>query len=59
MTSAGQSVGSTAIRAAIERIRPRLALCGHIHDSWGKEGRVGASRVVNLGPRVSWFEVDP
>jgi Icc-related predicted phosphoesterase len=59
VTSAGQSVGSTAIRAAIERIRPRLALCGHIHDSWGTEGRLGASRVVNLGPRVNWFEVDP
>lgn len=58
-TSAGQSVGSTAIRAAIERIRPRLAFCGHIHDSWGQEGRIGATRVVNLGPRVNWFEVTP
>ena len=56
-TSAGQSVGSTAIRAAIERIQPGLALCGHIHDSWGQEGRIGATRVVNLGPRVNWFEV--
>lgn len=56
-TSAGQSLGSTAIRAAIERIRPGLALCGHIHDSWGQEGRIGATRVVNLGPRVNWFEV--
>jgi Icc-related predicted phosphoesterase len=58
-TSAGQSVGSTAIRAAIERIRPRLAFCGHIHDSWRQEGRIGATRVVNLGPRVNWFEVAP
>lgn len=58
-TSAGQSVGSTAIRAAIERIQPRLALCGHIHDSWGQDGRIGATRVVNLGPRVNWFEVAP
>ena len=57
VTSQGTSVGSTAIRAAIERIRPRLAVCGHIHDSWGKEGRIGATRVVNLGPRVHWFEV--
>ncbi len=57
VTSAGQSVGSVAIRAAIDRIRPRLVLCGHIHDSWGQEGRIGASRVVNLGPRANWFEV--
>lgn len=58
-TSAGQSVGSTAIHAAIERIQPRLAFCGHIHDSWGQEGQIGATRVVNLGPRVNWFEVTP
>ena len=58
-TSAGQSVGSSAIRAAIERIQPRLALCGHIHDSWGQEGQIGATRVVNLGPRANWFEVTP
>jgi uncharacterized protein len=57
VTSAGLSVGSAAIRDAILRIQPRLALCGHIHDSWGAEGQIGATRVVNLGPIVHWFEV--
>lgn len=57
ITSGGQSAGSTAIREAIERIRPPLALCGHIHDSWGREGTIGPTRVVNLGPRPTWFEV--
>lgn len=56
-TSTGLSVGSTAIRAAIDRIQPGLALCGHIHDSWGQEGRIGATRVVNLGPFANWFEI--
>ncbi|MDQ2091711.1 metallophosphoesterase family protein [Marimonas arenosa] len=59
VTSGGHSVGSTAIAAAIERIQPQLAFCGHIHDSWGREGRIGATRVVNLGPFANWFEVDP
>ena len=59
VTSGGQSVGSTAIRAAIERIRPRLAFCGHIHDSWGREGMVGPTRAVNLGPTPNWFEIGP
>jgi len=59
VTSAGVSVGSTAIRAAIERLQPRLALCGHIHDCWGQEGRIGATRVVNLGPRPHWFDIAP
>ena len=56
VTSTGQSVGSTAIRDAIERIQPRLAFCGHIHDSWGVTGQIGTTRVVNLGPTVNWFE---
>ncbi len=59
VTSGGMSVGSTAVRDAIERVQPQLALCGHIHDSWGAEGRIGATRVVNLGPTGRWFEVGP
>jgi Icc-related predicted phosphoesterase len=58
-TSAGQSVGSTAIRAAIEAKRPRLAVCGHIHDSWGAAGRIGPTEVRNLGPTPNWFEISP
>jgi Icc-related predicted phosphoesterase len=57
VTSQGRSIGSTAIREAILRIAPRLALCGHVHDSWGQEGRLGDSRVVNLGPAPNWFEI--
>jgi uncharacterized protein len=57
-TSAGQSVGSVAIRTAIERVQPKLAVCGHIHDSWGETGQIGACEVQNLGPFVNWIEVD-
>ena len=58
VTSQGISAGSTAIRAAIETLQPQLALCGHIHDSWGQTGRIGETRVVNLGPTPNWFEID-
>lgn len=57
VTSGGQSVGSTAIREAIERLQPRLALCGHIHDSWGQTGQIGKTQVVNLGPSPNWFDL--
>ena len=57
-TSMGQSVGSVAIREAIERLQPALVLCGHVHDCWGQEGWIGDSRVVNLGPRPNWFDVE-
>jgi Icc-related predicted phosphoesterase len=43
-------LGSAAILDAIERTRPRIALCGHIHECWGQESRVGDTRVLNLGP---------
>ena len=56
-TSTGMSVGSQAIHGAIARIQPKLAVCGHIHDSWGQEGMIGATRVVNLGPVPNRFEV--
>lgn len=55
--SSGVSFGSTAVRAAIERVQPKLCLCGHIHDSWGKSGFIGRTEVHNLGPTVNWFEV--
>ena len=56
-TAAGGSMGSTAIRAAIERVQPRLTVCGHIHDSWGQTGLIGATHVHNLGPSVTWFDI--
>lgn len=56
-TSDGTSVGSAAVRDAIEMLQPQLALCGHIHDSWGMRGRIGRTEVANLGPGVNWFEV--
>lgn len=58
VTSAGLSVGSTAVRDAALRLGPRLLLCGHIHDSWGQGGSIGPTSVHNLGPTVNWFEME-
>jgi Icc-related predicted phosphoesterase len=56
-SSSGEHLGSASILAAIERCRPRLAVCGHIHESWRTESSVGPTRVVNLGPQGTWFDV--
>lgn len=57
LTSGGVSIGSTAIRAAIERVQPKLMLCGHVHDCWGQSGLIGDTMVHNLGPTINWFEI--
>lgn len=49
--------GSPALLRAIEEKRPRLAVCGHIHESWGCESEVGPTPVRNLGPKGTWLEV--
>ena len=49
--------GSPALLRAIEEKRPRLAVCGHIHESWGCESQVGSTQVRNLGPTGTWIEL--
>jgi Icc-related predicted phosphoesterase len=43
-------LGSEAILRTIERTRPPVAVCGHIHQCWGGESAIGETRVLNLGP---------
>ena len=53
----GEHEGSAAIRAAITNHEPKLLLCGHIHNAWGMQGRVGATGIHNLGPTINWFDM--
>jgi uncharacterized protein len=57
VSGSGDHLGSAAILDAIESKRPRLAVCGHIHESWGAESEVGPTRIVNLGPTGTWFDL--
>jgi Icc-related predicted phosphoesterase len=56
-SGAGDHLGSTAILTAIEQKRPSLAVCGHIHESWGARSRVGPTEIANLGPDGAWFDI--
>jgi Icc-related predicted phosphoesterase len=49
--------GSEALLHAIADRRPRLAVCGHIHESWGCESRIGETPVHNLGPAGRLIEL--
>jgi uncharacterized protein len=60
-TSGGQPVvapvGSTAVRAAIERHQPLLALHGHIHESKGAK-KIGRTLCINPGSSYSLGQLD-
>ncbi len=53
----GLRLGSTAILKAIEEKQPVLAVCGHIHESWGQTSTVGETEIVNLGPSGTFFDL--
>ena len=53
----GRHLGSRAILEAIERKRPALVVCGHIHQCWGSAAAIGTTPVVNVGPDGRFFEI--
>ena len=56
-SSSGESLGSRAVLEAAAEQMPPLLLCGHIHEAWGQEGRIGPTRVLNLGPEGRLIEL--
>lgn len=55
VSSRGLRLGSTAVRETILRVKPRLVVCGHIHESAGKQAPLDATMVINAGPDgVQW-----
>ena len=46
LTNRGRRVGSSALTAALERVKPRLTVCGHIHEGYGRY-RLGETDVIN------------
>jgi len=57
-SSHGTSLGSTAIRAAVEAKHPRLVVCGHIHDCAGRQEFIGDVPVINAGPSGIEWDLD-
>jgi len=56
-SGSGDHLGSEAILGAVRAKQPRVAVCGHIHESWGAESSVGPTRILNLGPDGTWIDV--
>ena len=53
--ASGASLGSGAVRDTVLASRLALVVCGHIHSCGGRSEKLGATTVVNAGPRgVLW-----
>ncbi len=50
VSPAGDHLGSVALREIVERTRPVLVVCGHIHHSAGTRSTLSNVPVVNAGP---------
>jgi Icc-related predicted phosphoesterase len=46
LTRGHERVGSTAMTKTLERVQPRLMVCGHIHPAYGRY-RLGGTEVIN------------
>jgi Icc-related predicted phosphoesterase len=52
-----KGLGSAAVARAAEQKGARAVLCGHIHEEWTNESRIGETLVRNLGPDGFVLEV--
>src|SRR3989344_2287123 len=51
-------VGNVDYRSFIERVKPKLVICGHIHETAGKEDMIGETKVVNPGWKGMVLELE-
>jgi Icc-related predicted phosphoesterase len=49
--------GSRAVRKAIEKFKPDIAICSHIHEAKGLEEKIGKTRVINVARKEKIFEI--
>lgn len=56
-TASGKSVGSHAVLSCVQRCKPALVFCGHVHDAWATSSTLGPTRLYNVGPRALQVEM--
>lgn len=46
----GEYVGNKSFTKVIKEIQPDLVLCGHLHENFWKDDKIGKSKIINPGP---------
>lgn len=49
--------GSNALRGAIEKTKPDIVVCGHVHEAEGIEEKIGDTLVINVGKKGRLIEL--
>ncbi len=49
--------GSSGVRKAIDKFKPDILLCSHVHEAEGIEEKVGKTRVINVGKGGKIIEI--
>ena len=49
--------GSSGVRKAVEKFKPDVLLCSHVHEAEGIEEKLGKTRVINVGKKGKIIEV--
>ncbi len=54
----GYPVGNKSIKKAIKKLKPIIAVSGHIHECEYREDKIGATRIINPGPAGTIVEIN-
>ncbi len=49
--------GSSGIKRAVDKFKPDILLCSHVHEAEGLEEKVGTTRVINVGKKGKILEI--
>jgi len=49
--------GSEAVRKAIEKFQPEIAINAHMHEAGGMEEQIGKTKVINVSKKEKIFEI--
>lgn len=49
--------GSSGVKKAIERLKPDILLCSHVHEADGIEEKIGNTLVINVGRKGKILEI--
>lgn len=49
--------GSSGVRKAVEKFKPDILLCSHVHEAEGLEEKIGKTRVINVGKKGKIIDI--